>query len=263
MSLELAAARHVLVTGAAGAIGGALARALASAAPRARLTLTDKDEAGARACAVAVGSRARAVVWDLARPEDVPAAYRDATDGGQSPVDVLVNCAGIMELRTFAGTSWELGGDLLSIDLLSPLRLMTLAIPAMRAAAAGVVVNLASLAGLLPIRGSSYYGAAKAGLAMASEVARIELAPFGVHVLTVYPGPIASGLERRARAQVRGNWMARNLPVGDAEALAARIVQALQKGSPRVVYPPLYVAAHEAIGLTRRITERLSPDPFE
>jgi short-subunit dehydrogenase len=262
MTLQLAAARHILVTGAAGAIGGACARALASAAPRARLTLTDKDEAGARALARALGTRAREYAWDLERPDDVPAAYREATDG-EAPVDVLVNCAGIMELRTFAGTSWELGGGLLSIDLLSPLRLMTLAIPAMRAAGGGIVVNLASLAGLLPIRGSSYYGAAKAGLAMASEVARIELAPFGVHVLTVYPGPIASGLERRARAQVRGNWMARNLPVGDADALAARIVQAAERGSPRVVYPTLYVAAHQAIGLTRRITERLSPDPFE
>jgi len=191
----------------------------------------------------------------------VPAAYAEAARG--APVDVLVNCAGIMELRSFAGTSWELGGDLLAIDLLSPLRLMALAVPAMRDARRGLVVNLASLAGLLPLRGSAYYGAAKAGLAMASEIARIELAPRGVRVLTVYPGPIASGLERHARAQVRATWFARNLPVGDAGALADRIVRAAHRGDARVVYPPLYVAAHEAIGLTRRITERFSPEPFE
>lgn len=261
MTLQLAAARHILVTGAAGAIGGALARALSLAAPGARLTLVDKDFAGARALADDIGPSAHAFGWDLARPADVPAAYEEATR--DEAVDVLVNCAGIMELRTFAGTSWELGGDLLSIDLLSPLRLMQLAVPAMRAAGRGLVVNLASLAGLFPVRGSSYYGAAKAGLAMASEIARIELGPHGVHVLTVYPGPIASGLERHARAQVRSNWIARNLPVGDAEPLAAAIVRAARRGSPRVVYPPFYAAAHRALGLGRRITERLSPDPFE
>ncbi len=107
----------------------------------------------------------------------------------REPVDVLVNCAGFMELVSFAGTSWELGRALIDVDLISPLRLMSLAVPGMRARGEGLVVNVASMAGLVPLRGSSYYGAAKAGLAMASEVARIELARDGVHVMTVYPAP--------------------------------------------------------------------------
>ena len=66
----------------------------------------------------------------------------------QCPVDVLVNCAGFMELVSFAGTPWELGRALLDVDLVSPLRLMSLTVPAMKERGRGIVVNVASLAGL-------------------------------------------------------------------------------------------------------------------
>ncbi len=200
-------------------------------------------------------------MWDLSTPEALDALWAGVADA--EPVDVLVNCAGIMELRSFAGTSWQLGGNLVAVDLVSPLRLMSLAVPGMRDRRAGVVINVASMAGLVPLRGASYYGAAKAGLAMASEIARIELAPAGVRVLTVYPGPVASGLERRARAQVEESWLAKWIPTGEPEALANRIVSALERGDPRVVYPPLYALAAGALGASRLVTERFSPQPVD
>jgi short-subunit dehydrogenase len=251
---------HFLITGAAGAIGSALAREFARRAPTARLTLVDRDAPGVAAVAAELGGCARAEVWDLARPDDLAAAYAIATR--DLAVDALINCAGIMELRSLAGMPWPLGDRLLDIDLVSPLRLMTLAVPAMRARRHGLVVNVASLAGVLPIRGATFYGAAKAGLAAASEIARIELAGDGVHVLTVYPGPVASGLERHARAQVPGTWLTRWLPLGDAGELARAIVRAVDARAPRVVFPSVYQAAR-AVGVARLITERLSPDPFE
>ena len=261
MTFELSAARHVMVTGAAGAIGGALAGALAAQAKRARLTLVDRDERGVHAVASRLGEAARAVLWDLAIPEELGASYAAATEG--CPVDVLVNCAGIMELRSFAGTPWALGSRLLNVDLVSPARLMGLAVPGMRARGAGVVINVASLAAVLPIRGASFYGAAKAGIAAMSEIAHLELAPEGVHVMTVYPGPVSSGLERHARAQVRSTRVARWLPVGDAERLAARIVRAVRSREARVVFPSVYVAAARTLGLARFVTGRWSPEPFE
>jgi short-subunit dehydrogenase len=252
-------ARHVLVTGAAGAIGGAVAEALARRAPGARLTLVDRDAPRLDEAARRLG--AHAAVWDLSEPDAIAPAW-DAVVA-DVPVDVLVSCAGIMELRSFERTPWELGARLLAVDLESPLRLMALAVPSMRARGSGFVVNVASMAGLVPLRGSSYYGAAKAGLAMASEVARVELAPHGVHVLTVYPGPVASELERRARAQVRGSWLARAIPMGDADALARKIVDALERRTARVVYPPFYALAARALSVSRRFTARLSPEPLE
>jgi short-subunit dehydrogenase len=257
--LALREARHVLVTGAAGAIGGALAERARKASPSARITLVDRDRG--RLATIAERLRADAAVWDLSTPETLDALWAGVADA--EPVDVLVNCAGIMELRSFAGTSWQLGGNLVAVDLVSPLRLMSLAVPGMRDRRAGIVINVASMAGLVPLRGASYYGAAKAGLAMASEIARIELAPVGVRVLTVYPGPVASGLERRARAQVEGSWLAKWIPTGEPEALADRVVTAVERGDPRVVYPPLYALAAGALGASRFVTERFSPQPLD
>jgi 3-hydroxybutyrate dehydrogenase len=257
----LAEARHALITGAAGAIGAALAGEIARRAPGARLSLVDVDAGGLAAVCEKIGPRAKALRWDLSAPATLGDAY--AAAAGDLPVDVLVNCAGVMELRSLAGTPWPLGARLLDIDLVSPMRLMSLAVPGMRERGRGVVINIASMAGLVPLRGSSYYGAAKAGLAMASEVARLELAPDGVRVVTVYPGPVASGLERRARAQVPETLSARIIPTGDPAALAAMIADAAAAGRGRVIYPRAYLAPAEMLGLARRLGGLLSPRPFD
>ncbi|HEY6463507.1 MAG TPA: SDR family NAD(P)-dependent oxidoreductase, partial [Polyangiaceae bacterium] len=123
--------------------------------------------------------------------------------------------------------------------------------------------NVSSMAGVTPLRGCAYYGAAKAGLAMASEIARLELAPRGVHVLTVYPGPVRSRLEQRARAQAPDTRLARWLPTGDADALAARVVDACERRRARVVYPGLYELANRFPAIARRVTSAASPQPLD
>jgi short-subunit dehydrogenase len=253
-------AEHVLVTGAAGAIGAAIARRFARRDAGALLSLVDIDLAGAERVAREIGPRAKAERWDLAEPSSLPACF-DALVAAKGPVDILVNCAGIMEIRAFAATDWEVGARLLRIDLESPLRLMSLAVASMRARRRGTIVNVSSMAGVTPLRGCSFYSAAKAGLAMASEIARSELAPAGVHVVTVYPGPVRSGLERRARAQVAETALTRLLPTGEAEPLAARIVDACDKKKPRVVYPPFYEVANRFPGIAARASVALSPMP--
>jgi short-subunit dehydrogenase len=250
--------QHILVTGAAGAIGGALARALAARHPGARLTLVDL--APVDDLARELGPRAEPRRWDLARPDAIEAALTELVDA-RGPVDGLVSSAGVMDVGWFAGTGWRDAQRLLDIDLVSPLRLMNLIAPGMVERGRGAIVNLTSMAGRTPLRGCSYYGAAKAGLAMASEIAHLELADRGVAVVTVYPGPVSSALERRARAALAGGRLARLAPVGDAAVLARRVVAALDRGQPRVIYPGLYAAADRALGLTRWFTSRFSPEP--
>ncbi len=84
----LEGARHVLVTGAAGAIGGALAKQLAEAAPNAQLSLVDKRP-------IEVVARARSYMWDLSKPDALADAYEEVAR--EEPVDVLVNCAGFID----------------------------------------------------------------------------------------------------------------------------------------------------------------------
>jgi short-subunit dehydrogenase len=252
---------HIAITGASGSIGAALARALAARHPRARLSLLDVDPAPAQRLASDIGGRASAHRWDLAQPDRIEEALA-ALVTERGPVDGLVNSAGVMDVGWFATTGWGEARRLLDIDFVSPLRLMGLVAPGMIERGAGAIVNLASMAGRTPLRGCAYYGAAKAGLAMASEIAHLELAPRGISVVTVYPGPVSSPLERRARAALAGGRMARIAPVGDAEVLARRIVAALDRGQPRVVYPALYAAADRALGVTRWFTARFSPAPL-
>jgi short-subunit dehydrogenase len=251
---------HIVVTGAAGAIGGALARALAARHPAARLSLV--DVAPADELARAIGERACALHWDLAEPDRLEAEL-GALVAARGPIDALVNAAGIMDVGWFAATGWSDARRLLDIDLVSPLRLMNLVAPGMAERGRGAIVNLTSMAGRTPLRGCSYYGAAKAGLAMASEIAHLELATRGVHVVTVYPGPVSSALERRARAALAAGRLARIVPVGDAAVLARHILRALDRGQPRVIYPTLYAAADRALALTRWLTSRFSPPPIQ
>ena len=157
------------------------------------------------------------------------------------------------------------GLSLLEINLLAPLRLMDLALPAMIEAGRGCVINVASMAGRVPLRGCSYYGAAKAAIGLASEVARLDVKERGVDVITVYPGPIYSGLERHARGQVRRGLVSRWIPTGTPEALARRVYAAFRTGDARVVGPRVYQLADQlaGLGLTRRVVGLLSPRPNE
>lgn len=251
---------HVLVTGAAGAIGSAFARAVAARARSVKLSLVDVTARACEPLAAELGANAAAYGWDLSRPEDLP-AHHAALVEERGPVDVLVSCAGIMEVQSIAAMPWTLAERVLKIDLESPLRLMSLCVPSMIAHKNGRIVNVTSMAGRTPLRGCAFYGGAKAGLTMASDIARMELADKGVHVVTVLPGPVRSGLERHARAAFPETAVTRLIPTGEPAPLAARIVRACEEKLPRVVYPRFYDAADRMPGLASRATELLSPQP--
>jgi short-subunit dehydrogenase len=139
---------------------------------------------------------------------------------------------------------------------------MDLVVHAMAERKHGLVINISSMAGRVPLRGCAYYGAAKAGLAMASEIARAELADQGVQVLTVYPGPVKSALEAGARADYGGGGLfGRFAPTGDPAELATRIMQAILDNDPRVIYPRLYGVGWTAPNLSRWFALSYGPPP--
>lgn len=251
---------HIVVTGAAGAIGSALAHAMHAAWSHAELALVDRDERALAAVAARLGTRVSTYVADLADLDALASLFERIEDAG--PVDGLVNCAGIMRVQNVASWRWDDAHTLLAIDLLAPLRLMDLAVHGMVERGRGLVINISSMAGHVPLRGCAYYGAAKAGLAMASEVARADLADRGVQVLTVYPGPVKSALEAGARADYGGAGLfGRFAPVGDPVELAARIVDAVADDEPRVIYPRLYNVGWTAPNLSRWFALSYGPPP--
>jgi short-subunit dehydrogenase len=254
---------HVLVTGAAGAIGAALATAMRHAWPDAELALVDRDAEALEAVSRTLRGARGAVstyVADLARVDELEALVARIEQKG--PIEALVNCAGIMRVQNVATWKWDDASALLAIDLLAPLRLMDLVVHPMRERGRGIIINISSMAGRVPLRGCTYYGAAKAGLAMASEVARADLEHSGVQVLTVYPGPVRSALEAGARADYGGGGLfGRFAPTGDPAELARRIMSALVENEPRVIYPRLYGVGWTAPNLSRWIALSYGPPP--
>jgi NAD(P)-dependent dehydrogenase (short-subunit alcohol dehydrogenase family) len=168
-----------------------------------------------------------------------------------------------MRVETLASFAWEEARDLVAVDLLAPLRLQDLfAKGALARGGGGFVVNVSSMAGRIPLKGCAYYGAAKAGLAMASEVARVELAAHGIRVVTVCPGPVRSPLEEAARAGYGGGGaVGELLPLGSPEGLAACVVDAVLANRAHVVYPRAYAAGLMAPALSSWAVNALAPDP--
>jgi short-subunit dehydrogenase len=127
---------------------------------------------------------------------------------------------------------------------------------------AGCLVNVASLAALAPTPYMIAYNASKSGLAAASEALRHELRGTGVHVLTVYPGPVHTPMADAsyARYTERGGAQANLLPTGTPEALARRIVGAVERRRARLVYPSIYQLAAWFPGTARWVAGRLAPN---
>lgn len=251
---------HLLITGTSGSIGAALARALRRRHEGARLTLLDVHEAPSRALAETLGGDVHVVACDLSSSAAVPAALDDAR-ARFGPVHGLVNCAGFMEVRRFERLLWERAEALLSVDLVSPLRLMHACVPDMLASGRGFVVNVASMAGKVTLPGCAFYCAAKSGLAMASEIARRELASQGVRVVTVYPGAVESPLEAHAKDQYGRSAITALVPTGKPDVLARKIIEALDADRPRVIYPSAYAVGMLAIA--GPIALRIGPDPAD
>ena len=252
---------HVLITGAAGAIGGALARRIRATWPRARLALLDRPQERA-ALDVLAGELGNCGIYgvDLRDVASLDAVVDEIAM--TAPIDGLVNCAGIMTVKQVQSWQWSEASDLMTIDLIAPLRLQDLVVHGMVERGSGVIVNVASMAGKVPLKGCAYYGASKAGLAMASEIARADLEPYGVRVVTVYPGPVKSALEQGARdAYGGGGLFGRFAPTGEPDELARRIVDAIINDEPRVIYPRLYNVGWSATNLSSWFARRYGPPP--
>jgi short-subunit dehydrogenase len=232
-------ALHVAITGASSGIGEALACAYRDRG--ARVTLVARRADRLKAIAGVAPERMHIAAADLS---DVERAgdWIAESEAALGPIDVLVNNAGASMVHPFSTTNWPEAETLLRLNVLTPFKLTSLLVPGMQARGRGCIVDIASVAALAPQPGFFFYNASKAALAAGSESLRAELRPSGVHVLTVYPGPVHTPMAA-ANFGVFDAAVARYTPTGDARVLARLIVHAVEARKSRLIYPRAYTSA--------------------
>ncbi len=183
--------RTALVTGASSGIGAEYARQLS--ARGADVVLVARDRAALEALAAELderGGHAEVLVADLLDPGQRHRVEQRLEQG----VDLLVNSAGYGLSLGFASGDIEDEARHLELHVEVTMRLTRAALPAMLARGRGRILNIASVAGLIP-RGT--YGAAKAWVVSFSRWANAVYAPTGVTVTAVCPGFVHTNFHER------------------------------------------------------------------
>jgi short-subunit dehydrogenase len=179
-----------LVTGASAGIGEAFARRLAAEGCDLVLSArrVDRLEALARDLRSTLGVDALVAPADLSRADGSQALLGQVRAAGRA-VDILINNAGYGLPGAFLNTAWADQQALLQLMAVSPCELAHGLAPAMAERGYGRIVNVASLAGLVPgVAGHTLYAAIKSLLIKFSESLHLELRRSGVHVTALCPG---------------------------------------------------------------------------
>lgn len=249
-SLQGAAA---VVTGAARGIGAATAARLLAAG--ARVAGLDR-EFGAEAAPGMLQ-----VPCDITDRASVTTAFATVAEN-LGPVQVLVNNAGKGLAKDFLDSSDAELMELLDLNVTAVLRLTRAALPGMVKRGFGGIVNVASIAGVVPGRGGTY-GASKAWVIAFSEAMHMEYAPRGVRVQALCPGFVRTEFHERAGIDMQGTpaWM-----YVDADKLVTTSLADLRLGRPVSIPGALYrtVAAGAKVlprGLIRSLAMRVGWKP--
>ena len=218
-----------IITGASTGIGRSLAHAWAERNATVILAARSADKLTQVAREVeSKGGRARVVAGDVTDPAHRQALVDAAeAEGG---LDVLVNNAGRGYYATVPEIDLAVLRDVLELNLIAPLALTQLALPALRARK-GTVVMLSSVAGVVAAPRYAAYSASKFALEGLSMAMRAELARDGVRVLVVRPGPVDTPFRENAARGVNERGYTRPDPKAQsAEDVAARTLRAVERG---------------------------------
>ena len=198
----------VVITGCSSGFGEGAAKAFADKGYRVWGTLRDATGRNANKKTALEAYSSRITVVDMDVTDDASVATAFAHILKQGPVDVLINNAGIMYLGITEAFSIAQAKEQMETNYYGAIRTMQAVLPAMRAARSGLIINCSSLVGQISPPFFSTYSATKHALEAYAQGLRYEVAPLGIDVALVQPGPFGTGLLAGGRAPERGDVLA-------------------------------------------------------
>lgn len=154
---------------------------------------------------------------DVTKPETIRAAV-DAVLEKEGRIDILVNNAGFGISGAIEFTTPEEARKQMDVNFFGMVNVCAAVLPHMRAAGAGRIVNLSSVAAPIAIPFQAFYSASKAAINAYSQALANEVRPYGVTVCAVMPGDIRTGFTAAREKQARGD-----------EAYGGRIARSVAK----------------------------------
>lgn len=241
----------VLITGATGAIGRALAKAYA--APELTLYLQGRNTQRLDEVAVicrAQGAKVMTKILDVRDNDALVLWLQELCQ--QKPIDLVIANAGVNSNigADGAGERWQDMHELIEVNLLSLMRVADTVIPFMRAAGHGQIAFISSLAGYFGLPVTPSYCASKAAVKAYGEALRGWLKPHGIRVNVVMPGFVDSPLCRDMPGPKPFLWQ--------PEKAANAIKRGLAQNRPRISFPfPLNLGTWFLAVLPAGISERI------
>jgi short-subunit dehydrogenase len=240
----------VLITGASEGIGAACAREFKSRG--ARLSLTARSEDKLREVA---GADAVVTAGDV-----TDAAVRDRmverTIERFGGIDILINNAGIGLYAPAWKAPLDKAHAMFELNFFAPLATIQLVTPHMRERGGGMIVNVGSIAGKVPLPWFTLYSATKFALGALTEGLRMELAGYGIRTMVVCPGYVKTGFQSHALVGQPPDRLLKGKAFAiTAEQCAAAVARGVERDARTVVTP--------AIGWALIAAQRLFPSLVE
>ena len=192
---------------------------------------------------------------DLSEPKDTE-AFCQYLEGLKVPVSVLINNAGYATRGVLEDVALKDIRRLYEVNLFALIRVTQACLPGMRKQRSGTVINVSSIVGKFPFAGSGVYASSKYAVEGITDALRVELAPYGIKVVAIRPGAIATEFGQVAE-KMTGDLMARTDPdyqsfyqtakaavdklfaertISTPDLIADLIMEAVQAKEPKAVY---------------------------